>query len=79
MQANVEILTIIADFPNQIEGIVRSKRIGYMEAIEIWCDQNGKELTVGADYVKKSTTIKEKVKQEAEDLNLLPKSNRLPI
>jgi hypothetical protein len=69
----------ITEFPLQIEEIVRSKRIGYIEAIEVWCDEHGKDIVVGADLVKKSPIIREKIKAEAEDLNLLPKSSKLPI
>lgn len=79
MQANLENLSISLDFPLQIEDIVKSKRIGYMEAIEVWCTENGKDIIVGADLVKKSPIIKEKIKTEAEDLNLLPRTSRLPL
>jgi hypothetical protein len=72
-----EFITI--DFPLQIEDIVREKRIGYIEAIEVWCEMNGKDIIAGADLVKKSPIIREKIKAEAEDLNLLPKSSKLPI
>jgi hypothetical protein len=79
MQANLEHLSILADFPIQIESIVKSKHVSYMEAVEIWCDQNGKDIVVGADLVKKTPIIKEKIKTEAEDLNLLPRTSRLPV
>lgn len=78
MQANLESLSASAEFPIQIENIVKTKRISYIEAVEIWCVQNGKEITAGAELVKKSPIIKEKIKTEAEDLNLLPKTSRLP-
>lgn len=79
MQANLESLSVSLNFPLQIEDIVKSKRVSYIEAIECWCIENGKDIIVGADLVKKSPIIKEKIKIEAEDLNLLPKTNRLPI
>lgn len=79
MQANLETIAITADFSLQIEDIVRAKGIPYMEAIEVWCNDNGKDITVGADHVKKSSIIKEKIRVEAEDLNLLPRTAKLPI
>lgn len=78
MQANLEVLTASADFSQQIEEIVRTKKISYIEAVELWCDRNGKDIIVGADLVKKSPIIKSKIQVEAEDLNLLPKTSRLP-
>lgn len=69
----------VTDFPLQIEEIVRTKRIGYIEAVEVWCDENEKDIVVGAEMVKKSPIIREKIKAEAESLNLLPKSSKLPI
>jgi hypothetical protein len=78
LQANLESLSASAEFPIQIESIVKTKRVSYMEAVEVWCNINGKEITAGAELVKKSPIIKEKIKTEAEDLNLLPKTTRLP-
>lgn len=78
MQANLEVLTASADFSQQIEEIVRTKKISYIEAVELWCDRNGKDIIVGADLIKKSPIIKSKIQVEAEDLNLLPKTSRLP-
>lgn len=77
MQANLESLSITADFAQHIEEIVKTKGISYLEAVELWCDENAKDISVGADLVKKSPVIKEKIRVEAEDLNLLPKGARL--
>lgn len=74
MQANLETIHIVADFPIQIEEIVRSCNTGYMDAVELWCNRHGKDVVVGADLVKKSPAIKEKIKIEADKLNLLRKN-----
>jgi hypothetical protein len=79
MQANLETLSISIDFAQQIEEIVKTKKISYLDAVELWCDDNGKDISVGAELVKKSLVIKEKIRVEAEDLNLLPRTARLPI
>lgn len=79
MNANIEALAVSIDFSQQIEKLVKAKKVSYMEAVELWCDQNGKDIIVGADLVKKSPVIKSKIQVEAEDLNLLPKTARLPI
>jgi len=77
LQANLESLAISADFPIQIEEIVKNMGVSYIDSIEIWCIRNGKDITAGAELVKKSPIIREKIRVEAEDLNLLPKTSRL--
>lgn len=79
MPANLESLSITIDFAQQIEHIVKIKKTSYIEAVELWCDENEKDITVGADLVKKSPIIKAKIQNEAEDLNLLPKGAKLPL
>jgi Phage late-transcription coactivator len=78
LQANLDILST-NDFPFQIEEIVKEKGVSYLDSIEIWCNQNGKDILAGAELVKKTPIIREKIKAEAEDLNLLPKTSRLKI
>jgi hypothetical protein len=48
-----------------------------MEAILEVCEEHGIEPDSIASLL--SQPIKEKIQQEAEDLNLLPKSGRLPV
>jgi hypothetical protein len=79
MKSNLETFSNSADFSQQIEFIVKGKGVSYIEAVELWCDRNGKDITVGADLVKKSPVIKSKIQAEAEELNLITKSARLPI
>ena len=60
-----------------VEQIVKEKRISYMDAIVWWCEENEFDIQDVNKLV--SPLIKEKIKVEAEDLNFLPKSSRLPI
>lgn len=60
-----------------IEGIVKDKRISYMDAIVWWCEKNEMEIEVAAKLC--NGVIKEKLRYEAEELNFLEKSARLPI
>ena len=61
-----------------IEGVVKDKNISYMDAIVWWFEKNGMEIEVAAKLCNK--VIKEKLKYEAEESNLLKeKTARLPI
>ena len=61
-----------------IEEIVIEKRLSYMDAIVDYCDNNEMEIESAAKLV--NTKIKESIKLEASDLNLLKeKVIKLPI
>ena len=67
------------EFSLMIEGIVREKRITYMDAIIDYCDKNDIDLTTVKSIVNKS--LREKIKSEAVDLKMLKekKGGVLPI
>jgi len=62
-----------------IEGIVKEKRIGYMDAVLSYCEDNDIDTATIGPLINKS--LKEKIKIEAENLNLVEKSSTaiLPI
>jgi len=62
-----------------IEDIVKKKKITYMDAIISYCEDNDIDPSSIGPLVNKS--LKEKVKIEAENLNLVEKSSTavLPI
>ena len=67
------------EFSLMIEGMVRKKRCSYMDAIVLYCDENEIDISTVKSMVSKS--LKEKIKAEAERLNML-KSKRggvLPV
>jgi len=65
------------NFCKHVERRVRTAKYTYMEAILEVCEEHGIEPDSIASLL--SQPIKEKIQQEAEDLNLLPKSGRLPV
>ena len=67
----------IKDFSFMIEKLAIEKEISIMDAICYHCKETGMEIEVSATLL--SPAIKAKIKLEAEDLNLLKKSARLPI
>ena len=61
-----------------IEEIVLDKKLSYMDAIVDYCENNEMEIESAAKLV--NTKIKESIKLEASDLNLLKeKVVKLPI
>jgi hypothetical protein len=64
-------------FSHMIEKLVIAKRISYMDAIVWWCEENEFEIEDTAKLL--CPLIKEKIKVEAQDLNYLEKTARLPI
>ena len=69
----------ITSFSLVIETLAREKCIPYMDAILLHCENTGLEVEVAAKLI--SGVLKSKVKNEAEELHFLPKSNtaKLPI
>lgn len=69
----------IARFTKAIEAIVRSRGLTYMDAIVEYCTTAGLEIDLAAKLVNSS--IKSRLKNEADDLNMLKRSDksRLPI
>ena len=72
----VEVIST-AKFSNIIETVVMEKRISYMDAVCWWCEKHEMEIEVAAKLL--NNVIKAKLEVEAQDLNYLAKSARLPI
>ena len=62
-----------------IEGIVKDKRISYLDAVLHYCEDNDIDTASVGPLINKS--LKEKIQTEAEKLNLVEKSSTavLPI
>lgn len=63
-----------------IENIVRSTGLTYMDAVIYYCDKYNIEIdAVGAMIAKSQPNMKAKIEIEAENLNFIEKTARLPI
>ena len=62
-----------------IEGIVKEKRVTYMDAVVDYCEKNDIDLTTVNPMINKS--LKEKIKNEAVNLKMLKekKGGVLPV
>ena len=65
-----------AEFERQIDTLVKTLHITTLEAVVIHCYKTGLEIEVAATLV--NDMMKQKLQEDAEDLNLLQKTARLP-
>lgn len=64
-------------FTKEIERIVSTFDIDYMDAVIHFCEKNNIELETAASIIRSNLKIKSKLQLEAENLNFLPKSAKL--
>lgn len=67
------------DFIREIENIVKTKNIEFFEAVLYYCEVNNVEVETAASLVKQNSVLKAKIQFEAENLNMMKKTARLPI
>jgi len=79
MNINPELINITFEtFSQQIEYLCEERRMEYIDAVVYWCEVNGVEVEYAANMVKKNQVLRMKIQQEAEDLNYVKKTPRLP-
>ncbi|NBW58214.1 hypothetical protein EBR43_10645 [bacterium] len=69
----------VKDFQEEIDKLVRNRGMKYIEAVIYFCETTGLEIESAASLIKSSAKMKAVIQNEAENLNYLPKSARLPI
>ena len=67
----------IKQFSMMIEQLAADEHLGLMDAICHHCKETELEIEVAATLV--SSALKAEIKEEAQDLNLLKKTSKLPI
>jgi hypothetical protein len=67
------------NFVEEIEVLCKEKNIEYIDAVVMWCERNNLEVEVAAYWIKKDSSMKMKIKAEAENLNILKRGAKLPI
>lgn len=65
------------DFNNKIKSIVKKTNMSIMDAILYYCEENKLEYETVSDLI--SQEHKQKLREEAEEVNLLPKTAKLPF
>ena len=64
-------------FAKTIEQIVEEKDLNYIDAVTYFCEINSLEIESVTNLINHS--LKAKIAFDASQLNLLPKSNTLPV
>jgi len=73
-------LTLSANnFATEIDKMCKDKGIEYIDAVVLWCEKNNIEVEYAANLIKKDPVFKSKIQVEAENLNILKRSARLPV
>lgn len=67
----------ISKFSMMIDELALNLRCGIIDAIVLHCQKTGLEIEVASTLV--SSSLKSKIKEEAEEMNLLKKESKLPI
>ena len=67
----------ISEFSVMIEDMVKRDKITRVDAIVAYCEQTGLELDLASTLI--SPALKSRIREEAQDLNLLKKNSKLPI
>jgi hypothetical protein len=68
-----------ADFVKEIDKLASVKNLTYFDAVMHYCESNNIEVETAASLIKQSTVLKARIQIEAENLNLVRRSGRLPI
>lgn len=66
-------------FIKEVNTLVERHGLDYMDAIVHYCEKNNLEIESVASIIRSNSKIKAKLQNEAEVLNFLPKTSRLPI
>ena len=64
-------------FAQDIENIVKSSKINYIDAIVTYCEENSIEIETVSKLISKP--LKEKLKNDATELNFLKKTTRAKL
>ena len=68
-----------SEFLHNIDLIVKEKQLEYIDAVIYYCEKNNIELETAASIIRNSSYMKYNIQVEAESLNFIPKSAKLPI
>ena len=66
-------------FLREIEMICKKDRIQYMDAVVSFCEENNIEVESIAKLICDNPLLQSKIQEEAEQLNFLEKTTRLPL
>lgn len=69
----------LKDFQREVEQLAFEKRIDFMDAVLLYCEQTGMEVEAAGQLIRTSAKMKARIQDEAEALNYFPKTSKLPL
>jgi len=63
----------------EIEKLVKDLKLSYIDAVLFYCESNGLDEEYVGSILTKNPALRSKIEIEAEQLNFLQKTDRLPI
>ncbi len=69
----------IVEFSKEIEKLVVDKKMEYIDAVIYFCEKNSVDIETAASLIKNNSKLKASIQEEAEQLNYLPKTHKLPL
>ena len=66
-------------FLAEIKKLVLDFNMDYLDAVVYYCERNNLEVETAASIIRSNLKIKSKLQVEAENLNFLPKTAKLPF
>lgn len=79
MKGDLTNLDTFRDISKKIERMAEDNGIGYLEAAVDYCEKNGLEVEFVGDIISQNPNLKAKLEYEAENLNFMKKTDRLPL
>lgn len=67
------------DLNKEVERLTRNGQVDVIDAICHWCKENNVDVETVAALIKRDQVLKAKVQIEAENLNILKPSAKLPL
>jgi hypothetical protein len=67
------------NFSSTIRSLCVEKSMEYIEAVVHWCELHDVEVELAALLIEKDPLMKSMIQTEAEDLNYLKKTAKLPV
>lgn len=69
----------IVEFTKEIEKLVLTRKMEYIDAVIYFCEQKGLDVESAASLIRNNSKLKASIQSEAEKLNYLPKTTQLPL
>ncbi len=66
-------------FSSDIRNLCFEKQMEYIDAVVHWCEINNVEVELAALLIERDPMMKSMIQTEAENLNILKKTAKLPV